>query len=42
MCRRCYFKEIIPSLEVKKAITRHPLRVYSLQFTLLEGQPFLN
>ena len=28
--------------EVKYAITHQPLHAYSLQFTLLEGQPSLN
>ena len=42
MCPRCCFEEIIPSLEVKKAITRLPLRAHSLQFMLLEGQLLLN
>ena len=33
---------MIPRLEVKKAITRHPLHAHSLQFTLLAVQPLLN
>ena len=40
---RYCFRETIPSLKVKKAITRHPkLDAHSLQFTLSEGQPLLN
>ena len=38
MCPRCRFKEIIPSLEVKYAITRHPFRAHSLQFIYAFGR----
>ena len=34
---RYCLREIIPSLEVKKATARHTLGAHSLQFTFLEG-----
>ena len=36
------FKEIVPDLKVKISDNPYPMRAHSLQFALLEGQPFLN
>ena len=41
MCPRGFFEEIILSLEIKKAMTRHLLSAHGLQFKL-EGQPLLS